>query len=171
MPFNMNRLSAPSLTLSRTPFGLAGTNLYVAIGAASLGSLIVLRSLTRSSQSDGIRTVSSPADTLLPTLEAKDLKELPYPPHALPGSRDVPSPYGSIRVYEWGPEEGEKILLIHGISTPSIALTDLAHKLVRKGHRVLLFGTWRRPSWTHMFRVFFHQQFRFHMSFACNSVP
>ncbi|KAF2856672.1 alpha/beta-hydrolase [Plenodomus tracheiphilus IPT5] len=138
----MNRLSNASL--SRTPFGLSGTNLYIAIGAASLGSLIVLRSLTHSSQPGEIKTIPSPAETLLPTLEAQDLKDLPYPPHALPGSRDVPSPYGTIRVYEWGPEEGEKILLIHGISTPSIALTDLGHKLVRKGHRVMLFDLFGR---------------------------
>ena len=68
------------------------------------------------------------------------METLPYPPDALPGARDVDSPYGSIRVYEWGPEDGEKILLIHGISTPSIALTDLANKLVGKGCRVMLFG-------------------------------
>jgi hypothetical protein len=76
----------------------------------------------------------------LPRLSGDELKELPYPPNALPGARDVDSPYGSIRVYEWGPEDGEKILLVHGISTPSIALTDLAYKLVEKGCRVMLFG-------------------------------
>ncbi|KAI8937443.1 hypothetical protein NX059_005165 [Plenodomus lindquistii] len=138
----MNRLSNASL--SRTPFALAGNNLYVAIGAASLGSLIVLRSLTRSSQPAQIKTIPSPAETLLPALEITQLKDLPYPPHALPGSRDVESPFGTIRVYEWGPEDGEKILLIHGISTPSIALTDLGHKLVRKGHRVILFDLFGR---------------------------
>lgn len=47
-------------------------------------------------------------------------------------------------MYEWGPEEGEKILLVHGISTPSIALADLGHKLVRKGHRVMLFDLFGR---------------------------
>lgn len=142
-PTTMDRLSTSSFRLPRTPFGLTGSNLYVAVAAASLGSLIVLRSLAWSSQPNRSTTLSSPADTLLPTLEVSDLKELPYPPFALPGSRDIPSPYGNIRVYEWGPEEGERILLIHGISTPSIALTDVAHKLVRKGHRVLLFGTWQ----------------------------
>lgn len=140
----MDRLSTSSFRLPRTPFGLTGSNLYVAVAAASLGSLIVLRSLAWSSQPNRSTTLSSPADTLLPTLQVSDLKELPYPPFALPGSRDIPSPYGNIRVYEWGPEEGERILLIHGISTPSIALTDVAHKLVRKGHRVLLFDLFGR---------------------------
>ena len=51
-----------------------------------------------------------------------DVADLPYPPDALPGARDVKSPYGSLRVYEWGPESGRKLLLVHGISTPCIAL-------------------------------------------------
>lgn len=135
----MNKLS--NLSLSRPSFaGLPTPQLYLAIGAASLGSLIVLRSLAGSSQTGPIKAIPSPAETLLPSLEVKELKELPYPPHALPGQRDVESPYGNIRVYEWGPEDGDKVLLIHGISTPSIALTDLAYKLVRKGCRVMLFG-------------------------------
>jgi hypothetical protein len=30
--------------------------------------------------------------------------------------------YGTIRVYEWGPEKGRKILFLHGITTPCVAL-------------------------------------------------
>ncbi|MCJ1288455.1 hypothetical protein MMC26_007813 [Xylographa opegraphella] len=65
---------------------------------------------------------------------------LPYPPDALPGARDVDSPYGWMRVYEWGPEDGRKVLLVHGISTPCIALADVAWRLVERGCRVCLFG-------------------------------
>lgn len=43
-------------------------------------------------------------------------------------------------MYEWGPEGGRRVLLIHGISTPSIALAHLAHQLVGEGYRVMLFG-------------------------------
>jgi pimeloyl-ACP methyl ester carboxylesterase len=57
----------------------------------------------------------------------------------LPGARDVASPYGSIRVYEWGREEGPKVLLVHGITTPCIALGGVAHALVDRGCRVMLF--------------------------------
>lgn len=65
---------------------------------------------------------------------------LPYPPDVLPGGRDVETPYGSIRVFEWGPEDGEKVLLMHGIGTPCLALGDLAGELERNGYRVMLFG-------------------------------
>ncbi|KAK8090056.1 hypothetical protein PG997_005017 [Apiospora hydei] len=66
---------------------------------------------------------------------------LPYPPDgALPGARDVATPYGSVRVYEWGPEDGERVLLIAGISTPTISLGDLAWEMSERGYRVMLFG-------------------------------
>jgi alpha-beta hydrolase superfamily lysophospholipase len=46
--------------------------------------------------------------------------------------------YGSIRVYEWGPEEGRRVLLVHGITTPCITLGAVAHGLAGRGCRVML---------------------------------
>lgn len=126
-------------TLAR--FRLPAPHLYL-IAGASLGGLLFLRHVSSSLRADKFKTLKSPRETSLLGLSEDELKNLPYPPDALPGARDVDSPYGSIRVYEWGPEDGERILLIHGISTPSIALADLAHKLVEKGCRVMLFGMW-----------------------------
>lgn len=85
--------------------------------------------------------IPSPRTTLLPQLSAAEQDNLPYPPDGLlPGARDVDSPYGSVRVYEWGPEDGPKVLLVHGISTPCIALAAVAEELVKSGRRVMLFG-------------------------------
>ncbi|KAJ4340386.1 hypothetical protein N0V95_007526 [Ascochyta clinopodiicola] len=114
------------------------------IAGASLGGLLLLRHVSSSVRADRVKTNLSPREIVLPKLSTKEIEALPYPPDALPGARDVDSPYGSTRVYEWGPEEGERILLIHGISTPSIALTDLANKLVERGCRVLLFDLFSR---------------------------
>lgn len=83
--------------------------------------------------------VPSPIKTLLPKLSDAEAAELPYPPDAYPDARDVQSPYGSLRVYEWGPKEGEKVLLVHGITNPCIALGAIAHGLADKGCRVMLF--------------------------------
>jgi hypothetical protein len=129
--------SLPSISRSKLP---DLHHPYVAIGAASLGTLLVLGTITSALRSAPPTIIPSPAQTKLPQLSEEDLQELPYPPNALPGARDVKSPYGSVRVYEWGPEDGDKILLIHGISTPGIAMADLAHKLVRRGCRVMMFG-------------------------------
>ncbi|KEQ74490.1 alpha/beta-hydrolase, partial [Aureobasidium namibiae CBS 147.97] len=78
------------------------------------------------------------------SLTDEQQKRLPYAPDALEGARDVATPFGSIRVYEWGPAEGKKVLLVHGISTPCIALGGLAEELAQKGCRVMLFDLFGR---------------------------
>lgn len=83
--------------------------------------------------------VDSPRKTLLPQLSNDEKQKLPYPPDALPGARDVDSPFGTFRIYEFGPVTGRKVLLIHGISTPCLALGGVAHTLAEKGCRVMLF--------------------------------
>ncbi|KAE9381544.1 alpha/beta-hydrolase [Stipitochalara longipes BDJ] len=90
------------------------------------------------------KLIPSPRETLLPTLTKGEQDLLSYPPDLFPGARDVTSPYGTIRVYEWGPEEGRKVLMLHGISTPCLSLGKLAHALVKLGCRVLLLDLFGR---------------------------
>ncbi|RAL63175.1 hypothetical protein DID88_004254 [Monilinia fructigena] len=71
------------------------------------------------------KIVPSPLTTQIPTLSRGEIFALPYPPDIFPGARDIPSPYGSTRAYEFGPLTGPKVLLIHGISTPLVLLFDL----------------------------------------------
>ena len=80
----------------------------------------------------------------LQLLSQQNPDDLPYPPDALPGVRDVDTPYGNIRVYEWGPEEGRKVLFVPGISTPCICFANMANLLVEKGCRVILFDLFGR---------------------------
>jgi pimeloyl-ACP methyl ester carboxylesterase len=50
-----------------------------------------------------------------------------------------------MRVYEWGPLDGDKVLFVHGITTSCMTLTKLAHTLVaEKGCRVMLFDLFGR---------------------------
>ncbi|KAF2823245.1 alpha/beta-hydrolase [Ophiobolus disseminans] len=144
-------ISLPSIPgLSRSKLQLPKLQLpnlrdpYVQIGAASVGALLVLGTVSSALRSTPARIIPSPVESKLPKLSPEEVAELPYPPDALPGARDVQSPYGTVRVYEWGPEDGDKILLIHGISTPGIAMADLAHKLVRRGCRVMMFDLFGR---------------------------
>lgn len=134
---------------------LQAHQLYIIIGAASLSSLILLRSVAGSSSPRVPKPIPSPREVLPPEV----LRASPYPPNALEGARDIDTPYGSIRVYEWGPKEGKRVLLIHGMSTPSVALSDLAHKLVKKGCRVMVFGTYTSPSVVYQ-SVLFHSRAR-----------
>lgn len=136
-PSRLDHEVCRAMTSALGRFRLPAPHVYL-IAGASLGGLLFLRHVSTSLRADKYSNVLSLKHNIYASIE--DVETLPYPPDAIPGARDVESPYGSIRVYEWGPEDGEKILLIHGISTPSIALTDLANKLVEKGCRVMLFG-------------------------------
>lgn len=110
--------------------------LLAATGASfTLG--LCLRSLF--SRQEPPRLLPSPRTTLLPALSDSEKDALPLPLDVLPGARDVPTPYGSIRVYEWGPEDGPKVLFVHGITTPCVALGGIAHAMADKGCRVMLF--------------------------------
>ncbi|KAF1846861.1 alpha/beta-hydrolase [Cucurbitaria berberidis CBS 394.84] len=120
--------------------GMQAHQFYIIVGAASISSLLLLRSVAGSSHSRTLKPIPSPREVLPPEV----LRASPYPPDALDGARDVETPYGSIRVYEWGPKDGKRVLLIHGMSTPSVALSDLAHKLVKKGCRVMVFDLFGR---------------------------
>ena len=84
--------------------------------------------------------IPSPRTTLLPYLSEAQISELPYPPDILPGARDVETPYGVMRVYEFGPQEGRKVVLVHGDTTPVPIFLPLAKGLARSGCRVLLYG-------------------------------
>lgn len=55
------------------------------------------------------------------------------------------SKYGNIHVYEFGPEDGRKVLLLHGISTSCMTLAAIAHDLAAKGCRVMLFVSRNTP--------------------------
>ncbi|OAA56436.1 alpha/beta hydrolase [Cordyceps fumosorosea ARSEF 2679] len=70
--------------------------------------------------------------------------EPPYRLDEFPGARQLRTSYGTMQVFEWGPEDGEKVLLIHGIGTPCIALGDMAREFVAKGFRVMLFDLFGR---------------------------
>ncbi|TAQ84847.1 hypothetical protein B7494_g6839 [Chlorociboria aeruginascens] len=119
-------------------------NIHLIVGSSVATTLAVVAIARLVFRSTPQKIVRSPRYTLLPSLLPYEQHELPYPPDAFPGARDVESPYGSIRVYEWGPEKGRKVLLVHGISTPCIALGGIANGLVDKGCRVMLLDLFGR---------------------------
>ncbi|KAK2610396.1 hypothetical protein N8I77_003830 [Diaporthe amygdali] len=82
--------------------------------------------------------------TLIPFISAEEAATMAYPPDALPGARDIDTFYGAMRVYEWGPADGEKVLFVHGDATPCLIFSNIAQGLVDAGHRVMLFDLWGR---------------------------
>jgi hypothetical protein len=92
-----------------------------------------LSPLTRSS-------IPSPLTTQLPNLSPTEIAALPYPPDVYPGGRDVKTPYGNMRVYEWGPEDGRKVMLVHGDATCAPLWKRVAEGLIEKGCRIIVIG-------------------------------
>lgn len=86
------------------------------------------------------RSVPSPRETLVPHLTVEQAGALAYPPDLLPGARDVSTPHGTMRVYEWGPTDGKKVVFIHGDTSPAPILAPIAKALVSRGCRVIMFG-------------------------------
>ncbi|KAL3466505.1 Alpha/Beta hydrolase protein [Aspergillus heterothallicus] len=112
----------------------------LATAGVSLSVGLFLRALLSDQPAEG-EVYHSPLATVR---SAPSNKDHPLPLDALPGGRNVQTPYGSIRVYEWGPKDGPKVLLVHGITTPCISLGGLAHALVDQGCRVMLFDLFGR---------------------------
>ncbi|TDL28487.1 alpha/beta-hydrolase [Rickenella mellea] len=67
-----------------------------------------------------------------------------YPDDIYPGGAYVVLPHGKVRFWLFGPESGTKVVLIHGISTPSVAWKDVAPVLASKGFRVLTYDLYGR---------------------------
>lgn len=127
------------MILFNYPAWTTATQLIVVIISVAI-FLIARRRLIPKSVS---KSIPSPRDTLLPSLTPSEVSALPYAPNVLPGARDVDSPYGIMRCYEWGPEKGRKVVLVHGDTTPAPMLGPIAEKLAERDCRVLVLGKWR----------------------------
>ncbi|KAH9240073.1 hypothetical protein K456DRAFT_1745991 [Colletotrichum gloeosporioides 23] len=139
-------LGAGGPDLPHLGLGLAGFAAAVAAATLLIRSPAASRTvITPSPGRDRRKTARSPRWTVLPRLSTLARDELPYPPDVFPGARDVDTPYGNLRVYEWGPEDAaERVLLLHGIGTPCLALGGVAGEFVRRGWRVMTFDFFGR---------------------------
>ncbi|KAI0335324.1 alpha/beta-hydrolase [Cubamyces sp. BRFM 1775] len=80
-----------------------------------------------------------PVDRSMETLPPKSRIRQRYPADFLPNGDYAPLPYGRVRYWILGPENGTKVALIHGISTPAMSWTEIAPYLAEHGFRVLVY--------------------------------
>ncbi|KAK2003140.1 alpha/beta-hydrolase [Colletotrichum falcatum] len=131
------------LGLTAAAAAAATTYLLLAFSHATPMTTTTTTAATPRPALDPRKTARSPKWTVLPALSAPDA--VPYPPDALPGGRDVATAYGNLRVYEFGPEDAaERVLLLHGIGTPCLALGGVAAEFVARGWRVMTFDFFGR---------------------------
>ena len=124
----MPRLGLP------TPSLVAGTLAASTACAIALGMVISRTTKSHSNSSQIFRATSRESG-----------HDAVYPQDIYPGGRDVVAPYGTIKVFEWGPEDGEKVLIMQGIGTPSLGYADMAKEFVSKGYRVMTYGKHCHP--------------------------
>lgn len=67
-----------------------------------------------------------------------------YPEDLYSGGAYVNLPLGRVRYWLIGPEDGRRIVLIHGLSIPAIVWKDVAPVLALRGYRVLLYDLYGR---------------------------
>ncbi|OBZ79344.1 Dihydrolipoyllysine-residue acetyltransferase component of acetoin cleaving system [Grifola frondosa] len=80
-----------------------------------------------------------PVDNSMETLpEASSLRQI-YPEDMFPNGSYAQLPHGRVRYWLLGPEDGTRVVLIHGISTPSIVWKAIAPYLAAHGLRVLVY--------------------------------
>lgn len=84
------------------------------------------------------KAVPSQGDT--PTISIRDRSRCPaVSANIFPGARDVDTPYGVMRVYEWDSVGGRKVLLVHDETTPGPLLGSrvmiIAQRLQIYAHR------------------------------------
>ena len=120
------------------------TQSSVAVMAAALGlaGFALTRTLRPTARKAPYarKAIASPLSSLLPQLSESQVARLPYPPDFFPGARDVCTPYGQMRVYEWGPAAGKRIVMVPGDTTPAPIFGIIARSMVERGFRVLILG-------------------------------
>ncbi|KAL1915919.1 uncharacterized protein VTP21DRAFT_6307 [Calcarisporiella thermophila] len=67
-----------------------------------------------------------------------------YPEDIFPGGDYVSIPNGSTKYWLFGPEDGKKIVLVHGISIPAAIYKLVGHELAKNGFRVLTYDLFGR---------------------------
>ncbi|KAG8737641.1 hypothetical protein FRC12_017060 [Ceratobasidium sp. 428] len=67
-----------------------------------------------------------------------------YPPDLYGQGHSVDLPKGRVKYWLIGPEDGKRVVLIHGLSMPSLIWKPVANRLAKTGFRVLIYDVYGR---------------------------
>ncbi|KAG9121525.1 hypothetical protein FRC07_002474 [Ceratobasidium sp. 392] len=110
--------------------------LYTAIPALASGIP------TRSKRYPSLETLVVAEDSRIGKLK-KRAHEV-YPPDLYGQGHSVDLPKGRVKYWLLGPEDGKRVVLIHGLSMPSLIWKPVANKLAKTGFRVLVYDLYGR---------------------------
>ncbi|KAJ7254588.1 Alpha/Beta hydrolase protein [Mycena rebaudengoi] len=109
-----------------------------------LGSYYLLATPRAPHKASGSHALPLPADPGLASLPTESRAREVYPEDWIDGGAYLQLPAGRLRYWLVGPSDGKKIVLIHGLTIPSIAFSRLAPQLAAAGFRVLLYDLYGR---------------------------
>ncbi|KAG0313524.1 hypothetical protein BGZ99_008834, partial [Dissophora globulifera] len=67
-----------------------------------------------------------------------------YPEDYYPGGNYADLSFGETHYFEFGPEDGKKVVFVHGLSTPTSVYNKIARHMANSGCRVLLYDLYSR---------------------------
>ncbi|KAG0204451.1 hypothetical protein BGX28_003597, partial [Mortierella sp. GBA30] len=67
-----------------------------------------------------------------------------YPENYFPGGAYAELSFGETHYFLFGPEDGKKVVFVHGLSTPASVYNRVARQMVKNGCRVLLYDLYSR---------------------------
>ncbi|KAF9922166.1 hypothetical protein FBU30_007769 [Linnemannia zychae] len=108
----------------------------LAVAAASVLALVGVKKVYSS--------ITAKRGLTLPSLRAANLVKCAYPEDYYPGGEYADLSYGETHYFLFGPEDGKKIVFVHGLSTPTSVYDGVARHMAANGCRVLLYDLYSR---------------------------
>ncbi|KAF9276798.1 hypothetical protein BGZ68_009752 [Mortierella alpina] len=93
------------------------------------------------------RSITAERGLSLPSLRAvahRSGKNCAYPEDYFPGGAYAELSFGETHYFLFGPDNGKKVVFIHGLSTPASVYSKVARDMAENGHRVLLYDLYSR---------------------------
>ncbi|KAG0278114.1 hypothetical protein BGZ95_004709 [Linnemannia exigua] len=115
---------------------MAATTSVVVAAAASVLALVGVKT--------AYSAVTAQRGQALPSLRAANLLKSAYPEDYYPGGEYAELSYGETHYFLFGPEDGKKIVFVHGLSTPASVYNGVARHMADNGCRVLLYDLYSR---------------------------
>ncbi|KAF9336437.1 hypothetical protein BG006_008718 [Podila minutissima] len=92
-------------------------------------------------------SITAERGLVLPSLRALSSQESSssaYPEDYYPGGGYAELTFGETHYFMFGPEEGKKVVFVHGLSTPASVWSKVARHMATSGCRVLLYDLYSR---------------------------
>ncbi|KAG0045137.1 hypothetical protein BGZ83_009612 [Gryganskiella cystojenkinii] len=80
----------------------------------------------------------------LPSLRSVAPEKCAYPEDYYPGGAYAQLSFGETHYFMFGPEDGKKVVFVHGLSTPTSVYSGVARHMAQNGCRVLLYDLYSR---------------------------